>query len=171
MRLSLMLAAAVPLCLAFAPLPFPKPSPDDALATAGLTPFTPETNNLSLADFRRLLHPLKTDLVITKVVFEPARPKAGEIIGTTIYYKNIGGKPAKSFYLRKEPGTLGTDGFGLGGDYAQLAPGQVKAYRWGGIKAVKAGMHTLVFSIDPEGTVDESNEKNNRHVARLQIDN
>jgi hypothetical protein len=158
------------LALRAAPLPFPKPTPDDALATAGLTPLTAETGNLSLAEFKRQLHPLKPDLVITRVVFEPARPKVGALIGTIIYYKNIGGKPAKNFCLRKEPGTLGTDGFGLGGDYAQLAPGQEKPYHWGAIKAAKAGAHTLDFSVDPEGTVEESNEKNNRHAARLHID-
>ena len=97
---------------------------DIALATAGLIPFTPETNNRSLEEFRRLLHPLKADLVITKVVLDPAQPKVGDLIGATIYYKNIGGKPAEQFYLHQEPDTLGKGGFGLGETMLDCAGGR-----------------------------------------------
>jgi hypothetical protein len=155
--------------LAFAPAPFHRPMSNADLATAGLRPFTPETGNLSLADFKRLIHPLKADLVITKVVLSNERPKVGELIGATIFYKNIGGKQAKNFYLREEPNTLGEGGWGLGGDYAQLAPGQEKQYTWGAIRAKTVGVHTLTFSIDPNGSVDESNRRNNRLIIRVKV--
>src|SRR5262245_13641566 len=97
-----------------APAPRPRPErlPTDAeLAVAGLKPFTPETDNLSLEEFRRVVHPRKADLVITRVVLSPAQPRVGDTIGVTIYYKNIGGKLAEQFYLTQEPGTLGEGGF------------------------------------------------------------
>jgi CARDB len=152
------------------PVPRARPEIRDAefaLATAGLRPFTPETGNRSLEDFWRLVHPLKPDLVITRVVFEPAQPKLGESLAATIYYKNIGGKPAADFYLRLEPGTLNTGGFGLGG--GRLAPGEEKPYSWGGIRATTAGRHTLTFSIDPHGAVDESNRRNNQFIVQIEI--
>jgi len=157
-----------------APAPVPRPrqesrDSDAALATAGLKPFTPETDNRSLEEFRRLVHPLKADLVITRVVLSPAQPKVGELIGATIFYKNIGGKRAEQFYLHQEPGTLNKGGFGLGGTYAQLAPGEEKQYSWGAIKATKVGLHTLTFSIDPHGSVDESNRRNNRYSIRVRV--
>jgi hypothetical protein len=154
------------------PVPRARPEirdPEFVLATAGLRPFTPETDNRSLEEFFRLVHPLKPDLVITRVVFEPAQPKLGDLVGATIYYKNIGGKPAASFYLRLEPGTLDTGGFGLGGDYARLAPGEEKPYSWGAIRATKSGRHTLTFSIDPHGEVDESNRRNNRFIIQIEV--
>ena len=58
-----------------------------------------------------LLHPLKADLVITEVRLDPPRPKVGEVFGATLHYRNIGGKPARNFYLRQEPGTLGEGGW------------------------------------------------------------
>src|SRR5262245_8011621 len=128
-----------------APAPLLAPRSDAALATAGLRPFTPQTHNLSLEDFRRLVHPLKADLVITRVTFSPRQPRVGELVGVTLHYKNIGGKPAKDFYLRGEPGTLDRGGFGLGGNYARLAPGEEKQYRWGAITGTSAGWHTLTL--------------------------
>jgi hypothetical protein len=122
-----------------------------------------------MEEFWRVVHPRKADLIITRVVLEPARPKVSDLIGATIYYKNIGGKPARRFYLRLEPGPFDAGGFGLGGDYAHLEPGQEKPYSWGALRATKAGVFTLIFSINPEGSVDESNKKNNAHRVEVQV--
>jgi hypothetical protein len=154
------------------PVPRPREKEQDsdfALATAGLKPYSRETQNLPLYDFWLRVHPLKADLVVTRVVFSPAQPQVGDLIGATIYYKNIGGQPATNFYLRLEPSTLGEGGVGLGGDHARLAPGEEKPYEWGAIRATKAGVHTLTFTIDPEGSVDESNSRNNRHTVKIRV--
>jgi hypothetical protein len=143
--------------------------PDFVVATAGLQPFTPETNYLSLKDYWRRFHHRKPDLVITKVVLVPAKPKVGEPIQAVLYYKNIGGKDARSFYLRQAPGPLGAGGFGLGGDHASLSAGQEKKYYWGALRATKAGTFTLSFDIDPRQTVDESNRRNNRFDVTVRI--
>src|SRR5690242_14177030 len=97
---------------------------DYALGVEGIKPFSAETEQMSLRDYWTFVHPRKPDLVITKVVLVPAQPKVGDAIQATIWYKNIGGVAAKRFYLRLEPNPLSSGGFGLGGDFAQLAPGE-----------------------------------------------
>ena len=145
------------------------PDRDVELAVAGLEPFSKDTDFLSLPDFHRQRHGLKPDLVITRVVLEPAEPRPGDTVQATIFYKNIGGKTAKSFYLHLAPGSVSSGGFGLGGDYAQAEPGEEKEYSWGALRAPEAGTHTLLFSIDPERTVDESNRRNNSFTIYLRV--
>ena len=143
---------------------------DFALATAGLQPFTPETNDLSLRDWWRQFHQRKPDLIISKVILEPREPKVGESFAATLYYKNIGGKTATRFYLARLPGPFGQAGFGLGGDYARLDPGEEKPYiGFGGTAPKEPGLYTLVFLIDPNREVDESNHHNNRFAVTIRV--
>jgi hypothetical protein len=122
-----------------------------------------------LKDYWRSRHHLKPDLVISRVVLYPAEPKVGEPIQAVHYYKNIGGKDARNFYLRQAPGPLGAGGFGLGGDHASLSAGQEKKYHWGALRATEAGTFTLSFDIDPGQAVDESNRRNNRIDVTVRI--
>jgi micrococcal nuclease len=135
----------------------PPPSTPTALATP---PATPPATPLAKP---------RADLIISQVVFDPARPKVGQALQPIVYYKNIGNKTAKDFYIGLAANALTAGGFGLGGDFAVLAPGEEKKYYWGGLQPQKAGKFELSFTVDLKNDIVESNEGNNSLVVTLEV--
>jgi endonuclease YncB( thermonuclease family) len=110
------------------------------------------------------------DLIISKVIFKPERPRVGEAVQPIIYYRNIGDQPAKGFYIYSAPDEFNNNAGSYGGGELELGPGEEKEYLWGGIRPQHPGNFVLRFSADPYNKVAEHSEVNNDIIVSLKVD-
>ncbi len=112
----------------------------------------------------------QADLAITPsdITLTPARPHAGDMVTISASVRNIGAEAAINFTVEIFDGQPESGGTLLSSQVLSLVAGgsQAVSTNW----QIPAGIHDLVVVLDRTNQIAETNESNNRAVARLMTD-